>query len=132
MQRSLAGTDFENLPAATDVQAIEERVGHRVPQARLRPKTRCFVLRVTEKIFVRFWQNVVRSFSPLSKVYITKFARASPTRKRTTRSTRSCRCCLVPACSGARRRRAPAERFWRSPAAGVSRQLPRAESAWQP
>src|SRR5262249_54282001 len=52
MQRALAGTDFENPPAATDVQAVEQRMGHRVPQARLRSEPRRFVLRVTEKIFV--------------------------------------------------------------------------------
>src|SRR5262245_51923929 len=31
MQRPLTGTDFENLPAATNLEAIEKRVGYWIP-----------------------------------------------------------------------------------------------------
>jgi len=64
MQRALTGTDFENPPAATNLEAVEQCVRHRIPQASLCPETRSFVLRVTEKIFVGSWQNVARTFSP--------------------------------------------------------------------
>jgi hypothetical protein len=47
MQRALAGADFKDAPPALDLQPIEQRVRHRIPQLRLRPQARGLPLRVT-------------------------------------------------------------------------------------
>src|SRR6266545_4258577 len=52
MQRSLARTDFENLPAGPDVQTIEECPRNGIPQTRLRPQSGGLALRVAKQIFV--------------------------------------------------------------------------------
>src|SRR5207244_4315146 len=52
VQRTLARTDFENLPATSDIQPVEERVRNRIPQLRLCPQPRRFSLGIAEKIFV--------------------------------------------------------------------------------
>jgi hypothetical protein len=50
VERSLTGTDLEDLPSASDADSIEQRLGHRIPQFGLRAESRRFLPRVAEQV----------------------------------------------------------------------------------